>query len=312
MVTSLKQQIQQRVVLAPYTSWQIGGPADFFVRPRTIEEVRESLLWAKEHGVAVTVLGGGSNVLIPDEGIRGLVIAMQGLRGVEEAKLPVPMREIAALPDDSRDYYRLTVLAGTPKAEVMKYFLRQQLSPALFLAGLPGDVGGGVVMNAGVAEARHPREFGEIVEWIEVLHSKTGELVRLAHHDLRWSYRRSQGWQPGVIVRAGLKWPREPLAGLQRQVRDANRLRQSKQPLQEPSCGSTFKNPEGTSAGRVIDQCGLKGFQIGGAQVSPKHANFIVNVGGASAEDIRAVIEHVKATVRAQTGIELETEVVFL
>jgi UDP-N-acetylmuramate dehydrogenase len=293
------QLIQKDIVLAPYTSWKVGGLAEYFALPTSVEELQDVLKWAKQNSIPVTVLGGGSNVLISDHGIKGLVLCLRRLSGVESEGL-------------SSGNFDLTALAGTLKTQVMKSFLREGLSPALFLAGLPGDLGGGVVMNAGVSEAREPREFRELVKWIDVVSEDGSQVRRFTNDDIQWFYRRSAGWQPGVIVRVSLSWPYLPQTKMQSLVREAHRLRQKKQPLQQPSCGSTFKNPHQDSAGRLIEECGLKGFTIGGAQVSSKHANFIVNTGSATASDILELIVHVQAVVLAKTSISLQTEVVLL
>lgn len=282
--------------LSEWTWWEIGGPADWFALPTTIDEVREALRFARERGLPVTPLGGGTNVLVSDSGVEGLVIAMRELRGVDV--------------EERGGRLHMTALAGSPKAELTKQFLKRRLAPALFLCGLPGDVGGGVVMNAGIAEKTVPREFNEIVDWVEVLDGD--DLRRLERDEITWTYRHTEGWQPGLIVRVGISWPLAPDAEIPQKVKDATRGRLAKQPLDLPSCGSTFKNPPGTSAGRVIEACGLKGYQVGGAQVSTKHANFIVNLGGATAADVRQVIDHVRAQVKSQHGLDLETEVKFL
>jgi UDP-N-acetylmuramate dehydrogenase len=140
-------------------------------------------------------------------------------------------------------------------------------------------------------------------------------VLRFAVDEIQWTYRHSSGWQPGIVVRAGFAWPAEhecEANDIAARVREANRARLSKQPLDMPSCGSVFVNPPGHKSGALIESCGLKGFRVGGAQVSPKHANFIVNTGGATAADIKAVIEHVQKTVKEQKAVALTTEVVFL
>lgn len=289
--------IDENFKLAPFTSWQVGGPADFLARPRTVDEVREAQEWAARQKLPLHILGGGSNVLISDKGLRGLTILLKELTGTQ-------MRE-----EGGR--LHIECLSGTGKSDLLKIFLKHKLAPALFLAGLPGDVGGGIVMNAGVGEALVPREFTEITEWVEVL-KPDGSVQRYRHGDIQWSYRHSQGWQPGTIVRAGISWPMEPDPEVLAKVREANRIRLTKQPLDLPSCGSVFVNPPGEKAARLIESSGLKGLTEGGAQVSLKHANFIVNKGGATARDIAALIGKVRETVLAKTGIELKTEVVFM
>lgn len=293
--------VQANVSLAPFTSWLVGGVADLLALPKTVDEARACILWAQAEGLTVSILGGGTNVLVSDRGVPGLTLGLKNLVGVESSGR------------DENGVFRMTVLAGTSKSELLKAFLKQKLAPALFLAGLPGDVGGGVTMNAGVSEALQPREFGEIVEWIEVMRfDGSASVERLAVDELQWSYRHCEGWGPGAIVRAGIIWRGEPEPDVLDRVRAANRNRMAKQPLDQPSCGSVFVNPPGHKAGQLVEACGLKGFAIGGARVSPKHANFIVNAGGASAADIDAVIRHVQQTVRDLKGVELKTEVVRL
>jgi UDP-N-acetylmuramate dehydrogenase len=294
----LDEKIHRQVPLAAYTSWQIGGPAEFFFQPTDIAEVQAAVRWAQGQKQPLTILGGGSNVLVSDAGVAGLVLSLKKLTGFH------------VRPKAGSEVY-CEALAGTSKSELLRFFLQEKLSPALFLAGLPGDVGGGVVMNAGVAEAFHPREFGELVRWVEVVRPD-GELVRVADKALRWGYRHSSGWQPGVIVQVGLAWPDDKDDSILVQVREANRGRLTKQPLDLPSCGSVFRNPEGGKAAQLIDSCGLKGYTQGQAQVSKKHANFIVNLGGATAQDTWAVMREVKRKVFVKTGVQLQSEVVRL
>jgi UDP-N-acetylmuramate dehydrogenase len=291
-------EIEEGVSLKTWTWWKIGGPADHFCLPTSIDDVREACEFALKRSLPITVLGGGTNVLVSDLGVEGLVICNRKLVDLKVEEL--------------RGRLVFSALAGTPKSELTKHFLRRKLPPALFLCGLPGDVGGGVVMNAGVSERVLPREFVEITDWVEVLQLPSLELKRYERADLEWKYRSSKGWQPGVIVRAGFSWPLEGDEEIPRKVKDATKERLKKQPLELPSCGSTFKNPPGTSAGALIDQAGLKGYRVGGAEVSKKHANFIVNIGDAKASDVRAIIENVKATVKGRFDVELETEVKFL
>jgi len=290
-------KILENVNLAQFTSWLIGGDADYFCQPSTVDELIEATTWADSKNLAVTVLSGGSNVLISDLGIRGLTIYLN--------KFNQLTHEI------KNDRLVIECLSGAAKSELLKIFLKNQLAPALFLAGLPGDVGGGVVMNAGVAEAFNPREFMEIVDWIEVLDSKN-QIKRFQKTDLKISYRHCDGWQPGIVTSVRISWPLEKDQTVLVKVRDANKIRLTKQPLDKPSCGSVFRNPEGYKAAQLIDQAGLKGYSVGDAQVSLKHANFIVNLGKATAAEVAAVIDHVQRTVKQVHGVQLTTEVVRL
>lgn len=287
--------IWQNHNLAQYTSWLIGGNAEFFCIPTTVDELKNALQFAQEKSLPVSILGGGSNVLISDKGIKGLTICLRRFS------------EITHTIDNEKIY--INCLAGTAKSELLKLFLKYQLAPALFLAGLPGDVGGGVVMNAGVAESYQPREFMELVDSIEVM-TLNGDILTIPKKELKIHYRHTEGWQPHVVIRAKMSWPMLEDEGIINRVREANKARLSKQPLDMPSCGSVFKNPEGHKVAQLIDQCGLKGLRVGEAQVSQKHANFIVNLGHATAQDTWNLILQVQKIVLEKTKIQISTEVI--
>ena len=290
-------KILNNVNCSEYTSWLVGGEAEYFCMPENLDQLQEALAYANSRQLPMTILGGGSNVLISDRGIPGLTICLRKLSGVHS--------------EIKQGQLYIQALAGTAKSELLKIFLKNKLAPALFLAGLPGDVGGGVVMNAGVAENFAPREFMEFVDSVEVM-DKEGQIHHLNKSELKVSYRHTDGWQPHIIVRVHMSWPLQIVEDVLTKVKEANKSRLSKQPLDLPSCGSVFKNPEGFKAAQLIDQCGLKGFRIGDAQVSLKHANFIVNLGQASATDIWSVILHVQLTVLREKNVQLKTEVVRL
>lgn len=290
-------KISHNVNLAEYTSWLVGGNADNFCLPETLDDLKEAITFAKDKNLKITILGGGTNVLVSDDGIEGLTICLRRLS------------KISSFEKEGR--LHIEALTGTAKSELLKTFLKQKLAPALFLAGLPGDVGGGVVMNAGVAEAFVPREFMDFVDWVEVL-TLDLQTIRLQKSQLNIKYRHTDGWQPHIIVNVGMSWPLENDPTILEKVREANKIRLSKQPLDMPSCGSVFKNPEGHKAAQLIDSTGLKGYRVGDAQVSLKHANFIVNLENATAKNILDVITHVQKIVEKEKGVKLTTEVVKL
>lgn len=293
--------IRQNVSLASFTSWQVGGIADWLSEPTTEIQLEETIKFAVEKSLPITVLGGGTNVLISDRGIRGLVIAMGKFSGINTR--------------EHHGRFQIEALSGTSKSELLRAFLKAKLEPAVFLAGIPGDVAGGIVMNAGVSEMMTPREFVEITDRVEVWNWDSKGTVskrQIEAKNLNWSYRHCEGWRPGILVRTWFSWKLEPRDDVLSRVRNANQLRLTKQPLDLPSCGSVFVNPPGDRAGRLIESCGLKGFAIGAAKVSEKHANFIVNTGGATATDMSAVIEHVQKKVQMVSGIKLKTEVIWL
>jgi len=288
---------EENVSLKKYTSLKIGGNAQYFYAPTNIEELKTAIVLSKMKNLNVTILGGGTNVLISDDGIRGLVICMRKFTGIESYK------------DGGRVHFE--VKAGTLKIHLLREFLKHKLVPAEFLSGLPGDVAGGVVMNAGISEQTvKPREFCEIVDWVEVL--RNGQVVQVAKEDLHFAYRKSSGWQPGIIVKVGFSWPDEPDEQVLNRVRAFNKSRNNKQPLEYPSAGSVFVNPPGYKSGRLIEECGLKGFQIGDAKISEKHANFIINVGDAKAIHVLEIIKHVQDTVLEAKGVALHTEWILL
>lgn len=293
--------ILHNIPLNEFTSWKVGGNAEFYCAPTTENEMEEALKLAYKNHWPVTLLGGGTNVLISDKGIQGLVIHCHKMVGVQ------------IISQDKQVV--IECLAGTPKSEILKEFMKLRLRPAIFLAGLPGDMAGGVVMNAGVGHDISPREFHEIVHSFDVLEcTKTGEVIKKSFQkdEIEWSYRKSKNWQPGVITKVRVCWENKPDDNVLKEVRDGNKRRKSTQPLAFPSCGSVFKNPQGNYAGALIEKSGLKGKMVGGAQVSEKHANFIINTGVATATDIHTLISLVQKVVEEKFSIHLTNEVVYL
>ncbi|MDE0151819.1 MAG: UDP-N-acetylmuramate dehydrogenase [Bdellovibrionales bacterium] len=291
-------EIQTQVSLKQFNGWKVGGPAEYFYSPKNLSELKKCCLWGNEKKLPITVLSGGTNSLISDQGIKGLVIHLKHLQSFEINK--------------SKDYIQILSLSGTPKYQVFKIFSELKLAPALFLCGLPGDMGGGVVMNAGVSYDVHPYEFSQIVDFIEVLSFKDHQIKIFKKEDLRWNYRSCTGWEEGIIYRVSLKWPFKEMENFHQQLRQINRKRLTSQPLNHPSCGSVFRNPQNNKAGKLIEESGLKGLQIGGAKISKKHANFIINKDSATALDIHQIICHVQKTVKDKFNIHLQPEVHYI
>ncbi len=273
--------------LRRYTAWKIGGPADALIEPKTVEELTGDVQTAREYGVPVTVLGGGTNVLVRDGGIRGLTIRLaKSLTNVEFAG-----NRVSA---DSGVLY--PVLANTTAA--------RGLAGLEFATGIPGTVGGAVYMNAGA----YGSETIEVLDWADVF--RDGEVVRMRKKDLGLTYRKSvlhehPGW---IVLRAGYTLTPGDPEELKARIKKFRAQRMNGSP-NKPSCGSTFKRPGGDFPGRVIEAAGLKGTRIGNIEVSPVHANYLVNHGGGTAEDALRLIEHVRKTVWDELGIELESEV---
>lgn len=292
--------IEKNKTLKDLNWLRVGGVAEFFALPKTVEELKSAWQWAWQNKKKIWVISGGSNVLVQDGVLKGLMISLHDLKGVTKV--------------ETGENILLHCLAGTPKSEVAKYFLQNRLPPAVFLTGIPGDMGAGVVMNAGIGENRTPREFCEIVKQITVLRldeiSGDCSLHTIEGHKIKWEYRHSSNWQPGIIIQVTVGWPNHPDLQVPDDVRAQTKKRVRTQPLDLPNCGSVFRNPLGHKSAQLIESCGLKGFRIGGAAVSLKHANFIVNDQGATASDIKKIIDHVRETVLAKKGVNLVTEVV--
>lgn len=273
--------------VARFTSLGVGGVADALATPASIAEVEALVALCAAHELPLHVLGGGFNTLLLDGGLAGVVLRTQKLRGIEV----------------DRDHV-LRAEAGVSHSQVMRTCLERGLGGLEFAAGIPGSVGGWVAMNAGVPD----REVGARVLDVEV--ATPGGRQTLGRSDLRFAYRSVHGLPPGGIVVAA-RFQLMPTAreAVRAEVDRHLAHRRATQPIDQPSCGSVFKNPPGEHAGQLIELAGLKGAVHGGAQISSVHANFIVNTGGARAADVLALIERARGSVRAQRGIELEAEV---
>lgn len=300
---------EKNVSLKNHSWLKVGGEAELFASPKSVDEVLSILQDIHDNKWNYSIISGGSNVLIADGLIGGLTISLHEMTGIEHIDVPQST-------EGKNNEVTIVCLAGTAKSEIAKIFLQNRLAPAVFLTGIPGDMGGGVVMNAGIGEARTPREFCEIIKEIEVARwnseKRAAELVRINGKDMQWEYRHSSGWQPGIITRVKVGWDFSPDVNVPNDVRTQTRKRISTQPLDLPNCGSVFRNPLGHKSAQLIESCGLKGFRIGGASVSKKHANFIVNDQGATASDIERIIEHVQKAVFEKHKVHLVTEVVFI
>ncbi len=282
------------VPLAPHTSWKVGGPADAWVEPASASEVGRVLAWCAARGVPVWVLGKGSNVLVADAGVRGVVLSLErGLAGIAIEPAPDDPARAEAVCGGGASLVALvrrTVDAGWAGVEG--------------LAGIPGTVGGAVRMNAGT----HLAEVRDALHWAEVV-GETGACERRPLEALGLRYRGSALGPREVVVRAAFTLRRGDAAALRASVRALRLRRRRTQPLAWPSGGSTFRNPPGLKAWQLLDEAGLRGHRVGGAAFSEQHPNFIVNLGGATAADIAALIRLGRERVRARRGVELVPEV---
>lgn len=273
--------------MSRHTTFRVGGPADLMFLPASSEELCAALRMASENGVAAQVLGNGSNLIVRDRGIRGLTIVL----GEHYSDIRV-------------EGNRLYAQAGALLSRVSMAAMEAGLSGLEFASGIPGTLGGGCAMNAGA----YGGQISDVLETADVLLG--GEVRTLTRAEMQMGYRTTLPLREGgVVLGACFELKQDDPAEIHARMKELNARRRDKQPLNLPSAGSTFKRPEGHFAGALIEGSGLKGCTIGGAQVSEKHAGFIVNIGGATANDILALIAHVQKVVKAETGVDLEPEV---
>ena len=277
--------------MSEHTTFKVGGPADLYVIPEDAGEVREVLRACDEAGVDRFVLGRGSDLLVSDEGYRGVIVAVaDGLTGV------------------AVDGTEITCQAGVDLREASEMACELGLSGLEFACGIPGSVGGACFMNAGA----YGGCIADVLKCVRVV-TPDGSVDTIDAADLDLGYRRSRVASDGLVVlSATFDLEKGDPEKIRATMDDLMRQREEKQPLELPSAGSTFKRPEGYFAGKLIMDAGLQGSRVGGAEVSRKHAGFVVNVGGATAADVHAVIEHVQDEVERQFGVRLQPEVRFL
>lgn len=279
--------------LARHATFRIGGPADLMCLPQTVEEVVTVVHWLSEHGAPWIVIGNGSNILFPDTGFAGVVIKIRG-NTIASGTLWSMTRT-----DD-----RIQVGAGVSLARLARFSADAGLAGVEFATGIPGVVGGSIRGNAGA----HGSQIGDHVECVEAV-VPPGEITRIPVQKIGFGYRCTRFDSTTVITAAAFRLSPDRPKDIRSRIREYTEYRKHTQPSADQSAGCMFKNPPGESAGRLIDLAGCKGLQAGGAMVSEQHANFIVNRGGATATEVRALIETIRERVFRTSGIELVTEV---
>lgn len=285
--------------MAGHTTFRVGGVAAMTVTPESIQELYYILTLRKEiaPSLPMCVLGKGSNVLFDDEGYDGLVIFTSELQDASFSK-----------PDDE-DFVTVKVECGVSLTVLARQCVadNHSLAGLAFAFGIPGTVGGAVVMNAGA----YGGQMSDVVESVEYYNSDLGEICVAPREELHFSYRHSLFTEHPdyVVLSATLRMKQDDREAIISEMSMNMTSRRLKQPLELPNAGSIFKRPEGHFAGKLIEDSGLKGYTIGGAQISEKHAGFIVNLGGATAKDIKALIQHIRHVVKFNYGIELECEI---
>lgn len=277
--------------MSEHTTFQIGGPAALYVAPDTPERVRVLVQTCKEFGVPYFILGRGSDLLVADKGWAGCIICLAD-----------------ALDDVLVEDTRLIAQAGTTLRDASEMACALGLSGLEFACGIPGTVGGAVFMNAGA----YGGQISDIISSADVL-TPEGDIITLTADELDLGYRHSRVADESLVVlSATFELVPDTEEAIRARMDDFTQRREEKQPLELPSAGSTFKRPEGYFAGKLIMDAGLQGYRSGGAEVSTKHAGFVVNIDHATAADVRAVISHVQETIYAKEGVKLEPEVRFL
>lgn len=293
----LTNEIKQGIVkidepMRKHTNFKIGGNADVFVIAKNIEEIKCVIKFSKENNILLTILGNGSNVLVSDKGIRGIVLQV----GTKEIKIEKQKNAL------------VEVEAGVMLGALAQVLLKQSISGFEFAAGIPGSIGGAIRMNAGA----YGGEMKDIVKDVTVLNEKC-EISVLTNEECEFSYRHSRFTDSKeIVIKVTLELPLGDEAEIKAKMDEYDQSRREKQPLNLPSAGSTFKRGSDFITAKLIDECGLKGYTSGDAQVSTLHAGFVVNLGNATAQDVLNVVNHVKQVVLEKTGKQIELEVELL
>lgn len=283
-----KDNVRINEPMKNHTTFKIGGPAQYYVTPESVTQIQEVVSLCKDKNISLHVIGNGSNILVGDDGVDGVVLALFNTFSDYEIKDNV-----------------ITAQAGMSLIKLAVIALREGLTGLEFASGIPGSVGGAVYMNAGAYDG----QMKDVVTSVTVL-DEAGNIRILGRDELDMGYRTSAVAKHNMIV---LQVIIELKAGNKEQIKDRmnqlSELRKQKQPLEYPSAGSTFKRPEGYFAGKLIADAGLKGYSIGGAAVSEKHAGFVVNMGGATAKDVVELTDYIKKRIIEQFGVTLELEI---
>ena len=283
-----KERVYVDEPMSRHTTFRVGGPADFFVTPKAKEEVRDVIRICKEAGMPYYIIGNGSNLLVSDAGYRGVIV--QIYKEMNEVKVEGDL---------------VKAQAGALLSGIAAKALGAELSGFEFASGIPGTIGGACVMNAGA----YGGEMKDVLESVTVLTGE-GKIIELSRNELELGYRTSVIAKKGYIVLgAVLKLERGDGEKIKTYMDELKEKRVTKQPLEYPSAGSTFKRPEGYFAGKLIEDAGLRGFQVGGAQVSEKHCGFVINRNHATAADIMELMRQVQIRVKENSGVDLEPEV---
>jgi len=295
----IKGEVLYDEMMSKYTSMRIGGPADVFVLPANLRDLQ--IILKHRGSCPIWTIGEGTNLLVRDRGIRGIVISLKNC--FKSIKRPVFYKT-----SDGQERAVVQVDGGVKLSYLAKFVARYGLTGIEKFVGIPGSVGGSVAMNAGAEGG----EISQVLRSIKIL-TLGGEIKTYSKSELVFAYRKTTfPSKDGIVIEAALDLEKGKISDIHREMDKYLSRRSSTQPLAMPNSGSIFKNPDGEKAGRLIESAGLKGFRIGGASVSIKHANFIVNKGGALAEDVIRLIKHIQVVVEEKTGVKLEQEIIVI
>ena len=273
--------------LSEYVNFKVGGPADILLIPNSKEQVIKSIKICKENNIPFYLIGNGSNILVRDGGFRGVVLSLKNVKNIYV------------------DGEKIEAECGVMLKEVSDKAIENSLTGFEFACGIPGTIGGAVFMNAGAYDG----EISKVIESAEVI-DENCNIIRLSREELDFGYRSSLVMKKGyTVLSAVFKLDKGQVKTIKELIEDLTNKRESKQPLEYPSAGSTFKRPTGYFAGKLIQDAGLKGYSIGGAAVSEKHSGFVINKGNATAKDITDLIKHIQDEVKKQFGVDLHPEV---
>ena len=286
----LSENVKYNIPMKNYTSFKIGGPAEYFVQIKNAEELQEALKIHQQTKEPLTIIGNGSNLLVNDNGIKGIVL-----------QINIKKLEI----QEEKDNIKVIVGSGNKLGELAQKLAKKEIAGFEFASGIPGTIGGAIRMNAGA----HGTEMKDIVQTITYV-DKMGKIHKMTAEQAKFQYRKSIFAEKDyIIIEAELKLQKGNKKEIQEKMQEYAKYRKEKQPLEYPSAGSTFKRGEDFITAKLIDECGLKGYQIGGAQISEKHAGFIINKGNATAEDVLKLIEYTKEQVYKKFNKVIETEI---
>ena len=276
--------------MSKHISFKTGGIADYFEKAETIEDIKQTIQISKENKIPIYIMGNGTNILVTDKGIRGIV-------------LKIDLQKIEII--EQGENVHLIVGAGTKIMALAQKLLQNSISGFEELSGIPGTIGGAIKMNAGA----HGKEMKDIVESTTCM-DQEGNIFQLSNEEQRFSYRHSRFFEDKyIILETKLLLKKGNNNEIKEKMQEYLKIRREKQPLEFPSAGSTFKRGENYITSKLIDECGLKGYTIGGAQISEKHAGFIINKGNATSQDILELIKYTKQKVFDKFGVHIEEEI---